>query len=428
MEFLRQHPKLVSTISIAIISLCLLANIVYFIFIPIQVQGDPAGFVATPLPASQQVSRDAPPQTASPVSMVFMMIILAMVLLLFVILLAVLKYLDFKRKQRDKQRKQDLKTLAQAFEAYKQIHGQYPMSSTFRPEYYTGVNLSNDWNYYGLPNKEHMSRFIPNWPISDPSIDYMSRSQVNQYLYYPKDNGQKFYLYAHLESPKKSEQIDYNHQDNLLRSWGNYNYRVESGQEQPIQVHDDHVNSPVPPSLPPQSASPEPAPAVSNPEPTTNPAPEPLPSNAQPMAAQAEEAPATSAPVKDALMTTDQPSAIQPQPDSTAAITETELTSSNIASQPAAAEIPAPQSTSLPEQTTTPYPQATDTQEAQGSTAAEPPAQYPNPADAPQPIVQLAQPTQPVQPQPQPVDPSISQSRPDDTEEIARDQNNPVSQ
>ncbi len=255
MEFVQHNQKLVSTISIATIVLVVVFNILYFIFAPIQSQGDPANFVATPrLESSAQASASSTievPQR-SPVSIVSSSILLVIVLLLIVIVLAVVKYKDSQRRERDNKRKQDLARLAQAFEAYRQEHGQYPLSATYLPQYYTGVNLSNDWNYYGLPNKEHMVRYLPDWPISDPAIDYQAKQQVNQYIYYPKENGQKFSLYAHLEEPKKDEQVNYNKQDNLLRSWGAYNYRVSSGQEQPSAVqqipHPDHAKPTTPAS------------------------------------------------------------------------------------------------------------------------------------------------------------------------------------
>lgn len=243
MEFARKNPKLAYSISIAIIILVALFNILYFIFAPIQSQGNPKNYRATPIlehPSIRPTITDTTTASTSPLSILSLSILLVIVLLLMVIIFAVLKFNAEQRKKRDVKRREDLKRIAQAFEAYKLEHGLYPLSSTYQPQYYTGINLSKDWNYYGLPDKEHMARFLPDWPVSDPSLDYNAKNQVNQYLYYPKDNGRKFYLYAHLEAPTAAETIDYNAQDNLLRSWGAYNYRVESGQEQPINVEQPH--------------------------------------------------------------------------------------------------------------------------------------------------------------------------------------------
>lgn len=240
MEFIRHNKKLLTTVSITTISLMLVINMLYFIFAPIQSQGDPENFVATPMlesrgqATSSATVGDVVPK--SPMSMITLSILMVIVLLMIVIVLAMVKYQRSQRQTRDKKRKQDLTRIAQAFEAYHAEHGQYPLSTTYLPQYYTGVNLSKDWNYYGLPDKEHMVRYLPDWPISDPSLDYNAKNQVNQYIYYPKDNGQKFFLYAHLESPSKDEQIDYNQQDNLLRSWGNYNFRISNGQVQPSNI------------------------------------------------------------------------------------------------------------------------------------------------------------------------------------------------
>ena len=240
MEFIHQHKKLFTTLSILTLLLVVVFNIFYYIFVPIQSQGNPENFVPTPFLEGQ--SPPAPPaastEIVSPFTLLALVIALIIVILIIVVIVALLKHSGTQKLKRDEQRRSDLKRIAQAFEAYKQQHGQYPLSTTYQPEYYTGVNLSNDWNYYGLPSKEHMVRYLPDWPVSDPSIDYMAKTQTNQYLYYPKENGQKFYLYAHLESPGKHEQTNYNQQDNLLLSWGAYNYRVESGQEQAGEVQD----------------------------------------------------------------------------------------------------------------------------------------------------------------------------------------------
>ena len=242
MKFFRENPKITTITALAIFFLVALVNTLYFIFMPIEAQGDPERYIATPIIETDTTAIPPVENTAaiSSTTLIILMIVLAIVLLIIIILFALLMHAAGQRRKRDKQRKADLKTIAQALEAYKQVHGQYPLSTTFQPQYYTGINLSNDWNYYGLPNKEHMSKFIPDWPISDPSIDYMAKNQMNQYIYYPKENGQKFFLYAHLESPSKNEMIDYNKEDNLLRSWGSYNYRVASGDEQPLQVNDVH--------------------------------------------------------------------------------------------------------------------------------------------------------------------------------------------
>src|SRR5690606_30415350 len=149
-------------------------------------------------------------------------------------------------------------------------------------------------------------------------------------------------LYAHLEAPKKNEQIDYNHQDNLLRSWGNYNYRIESGQEQPIQVSDDHVNSPLPPSLPPQSAAPETAPAVSNPSPVTNPTPEPSPIAEQPQVANDEGQTADPAPASgtEFNLVPNQPPVVQSQPTHTENSADTNSMPPTSDFEPTAVEAP----------------------------------------------------------------------------------------
>ena len=281
-------------------------KLIFYYVGQIQSQGDPANFVATPIleKAAQSTPSAVPnePQQ-SPVSLASLGILLVIVLLIIVIIFALMMYSSSQRRNRDKKRKEDLRRLAQAFEAYRQEHGQYPLSSTYLPQYYTGVNLSKDWNYYGLPDKEHMVRYLPDWPISDPSIDYNAQNQVNQYIYYPKENGQKFFLYAHLEAPSKAEQVDYNQQDNLLRAWGAYNYRVASGQEQPSTVqqipHPQHAKPTAPASSTPTPQQSQPAPVANDttaptPSPATSPQPQVAPSVSAPQVAPVPVAPAQS--------------------------------------------------------------------------------------------------------------------------------------
>jgi type II secretory pathway pseudopilin PulG len=236
MEFVRHNKPLITLGSIIVLFLVAAINSYLFIIVPIQSQGNPSGYVDTPslVTSNQEVVPTVPASPTTEMSqanIIALLIVLLIALLAMVILVALLKHASSQRRKRDQQRRQDLKVIAQGFEAFKQVHGSYPLSTTYQPEYYTAINLSNDWNYYGLPKKDQMVRYIPNWPVSDPALKYMDKNQVNQYLYYPQENGRRYALYAHLEAPLSGEAIDYNQQDNLLRAWGTYNYKIESGQE-----------------------------------------------------------------------------------------------------------------------------------------------------------------------------------------------------
>ena len=89
MEFVRHNKKLISTISIITTILVLVFNLLFYIFAPIQSQGDPTNFVATPiLEKSAQSSPSAMPSEPqqSSVSLISLSILLVIVLLIIVII------------------------------------------------------------------------------------------------------------------------------------------------------------------------------------------------------------------------------------------------------------------------------------------------------------------------------------------------------
>lgn len=221
------------------------------------------------------IQRTTASQSETPPSSTSLPIISAMVLITLVTTSAIsiflaIRYMNQARLKRDQKRLADLPAIAQAFHKYKQDKGTYPISSTYQSGYYTAINLSNDWHYYGLPNDDQMRHYLPEWPVSDPGIDYHGKSQANQYLYYPRDNGARFDLYAHLELHEAEP--NYNQQDNLPLAWGNYNYKISSDSPIPAAAA---APAPVVASQPViQAPPPQPAPQAM---PTTPVVPDALP-------------------------------------------------------------------------------------------------------------------------------------------------------
>jgi hypothetical protein len=158
--------------------------------------------------------------------------LLAVVLLLLMIVAgAAAGFIHAQRqhqRRRDAQRRADLQAIVQGFILFYQEHGNYPISMTYNPHYYSVVNLSNDWAYYGMPDTQTMQRYIPHWPMLDPLRPAIGRDQTSQYLYYPHDNGQRFDLFAHLEMPSTLELGDYNREESIPEALGLYNYKVTS--------------------------------------------------------------------------------------------------------------------------------------------------------------------------------------------------------
>lgn len=223
------YPNLVITMAAAVIAFTVVFHVLFYLIMPRYSPALSADHILMPPLASGQPTEPILIQS-SYFGWLAAAAGLLIVVLLGVIGLSLFGHYRSQKLQRDGQRRRDLEQIKKGFLDYRRIHGHFPISSTYQAEYYTGVNLSKDWNYYGLPNTEQMQRVLSNWPISDPQIDYHADNQVNQYLYYPRENGQAFDLYAHLELPP-TPLLDYNALDNLLRSWGSYNYKTSSTDE-----------------------------------------------------------------------------------------------------------------------------------------------------------------------------------------------------
>ncbi len=224
-----RYTNLILTISLAIIAFSTVFLVLFYIILPnYRPVLDSSSIVMPPLASGVEVHGSELLESGTNLGGLIGISLLVILALLALTGFSLFGHMKHQKIERDERRRRDLEQLRQGFETYKSIHGHYPMSSTYQPEYYTGINLSKDWNYYGLPNADQMKTIIKDWPLSDPSIDYHGSNQVNQYLYYPRNTGRSFDLYAHLELPKPGEQTDYNVLDNLLRAWGSYNYKISS--------------------------------------------------------------------------------------------------------------------------------------------------------------------------------------------------------
>lgn len=253
---------------------------------------------------------------------------IAVIILLITMVAIIAKQSDKNGTKRDERRKSDLQAIAQGFQAFYQQNNHYPRSTAYDSQYYTVINLTTDWDYYKLPDAEVMKQFIPNWPILDPLHSPKSPA-TNGYLYYPRDNGQSFDLYAHLESVDMTPENNYNTLDSIPENLGQYNYKLSSsGTTQPAAST--------------QSEQPNPNAAIN-----TTPATPAMPQPVAPAPAVNPDTSATTPPTPSTAPTASQSTAPQPDPSQP-----------NIQPQPA----PAPQPAAIPPTPTPPAatPQAPD--------------------------------------------------------------------
>ncbi len=143
------------------------------------------------------------------------------VLLSVVAIVLVAKVLAKKRTQQDVQYKDQLSRLTQVFEKYRQANGTYPLSAAYSPEHYTGIHMDKEWRDYQFPNDQTMKGFDADWPIVD-------QAKLKTIVYFPKEQGSRFALYAEIETLPKDESRDFNVEDNLPKAWGEFNYRLTS--------------------------------------------------------------------------------------------------------------------------------------------------------------------------------------------------------
>lgn len=137
------------------------------------------------------------------------------------ILIIIIKMMDKNKHKQDLEYKQQLQLVAQAFEAYNTTNGNYPISAVYKPEHYTGIHLGKEWVDYSFPVKEEMLKFAAEWPI-------LPAHKLDKVVYYPKNNGQEFSLYAYVPTLSKDEVRDYNKEDELPEAWGKFNYKISS--------------------------------------------------------------------------------------------------------------------------------------------------------------------------------------------------------
>jgi hypothetical protein len=134
------------------------------------------------------------------------------------------------RQRRDITRRQALSILQQGLEAYAITTGHYPVSARLDERAIPAVGLGYEWERLDFPSNSELHAYLPQWPVVDPLVSYDEHKQYNQYLYYPKNQGQAFALYAHLENAPKGAP-DYNQLAGLPKAWGEYNYCLESKKE-----------------------------------------------------------------------------------------------------------------------------------------------------------------------------------------------------
>ena len=130
-----------------------------------------------------------------------------------------LKISDRKQKQQDAQYKEHLSALAATLETYATAKGSYPKSLTYSPEHYTGIHLGKEWGDYGFPNDDEMRQYSPQWP-------HVDASKLDQILYFVRENGAQFDLFAQVKTLAKDEVKDYNKEYDLPKAWGDFNYRI----------------------------------------------------------------------------------------------------------------------------------------------------------------------------------------------------------
>jgi hypothetical protein len=172
-----------------------------------------------------------------------------------------------QKMRRDAKRLQDLTALAQTFEQYFNRHGHYPVSATYDPQYYSAINILSEWASYNFPPAEEMTALNPSWPLCDPNLTPASHDQAGNYLYYPHHFGQRFSLYARLESPKQQPVPDYNVIDQLPPTAVIYNYRF-NGPDHHVEAANQPAGTVSPaapaavPSQPRPATTPSAAPAT----------------------------------------------------------------------------------------------------------------------------------------------------------------------
>jgi hypothetical protein len=210
--------------SIVVIAALVLFNVGYWLFYPSLQTSN----LIEPdlLPPDGMVSQPVVEQ--SWLTSIWLLVVLAIGLLL----LAVIAWWLLNRLQqqsrhgRDEQRRQALSTLQQGLAAYAAATGHYPVATKVEQRAVPAVGLGYEWDRLGFPADEEWHRHVPSWPVVDPLVPYDDHKQVNQYLYYPKNEGQTYVLYAHLEALGK-EAVDYNQLAGLPRAWGDYNFALE---------------------------------------------------------------------------------------------------------------------------------------------------------------------------------------------------------
>jgi len=133
-----------------------------------------------------------------------------------------------KIRKRDLKRKADLNTLGNGFMRFFKELGKFPTTSEFGAIVPEGIKIPSEWNFYGFPDNDVMRRYVLGWPLFDPSINPADSNQFNQYVYFLRQGGLAFDLYAHLENERDPEAKNYNIPDKVPPELGDYNFKVSS--------------------------------------------------------------------------------------------------------------------------------------------------------------------------------------------------------
>src|SRR3990167_6103085 len=104
----------------------------------------------------------------------------------------------------------------------------FPSYSEFGGIGQEGIKMPSEWNFYGFPDNDVMRRYVLGWPIFDPLINPADSNQFNQYVYFLRQGGLAFDLYAHLENERDPEAKNYNIPDKVPPELGDYNFKVSS--------------------------------------------------------------------------------------------------------------------------------------------------------------------------------------------------------
>ncbi len=145
----------------------------------------------------------------------------------------VLLWLGFKAARKetakikfDDIRKQHLNNYKEGFKRFFSDFGHYPKSNIDESYNAKYIRIPKEWDLFQFPNHEKMWKYVPNWPLLDPSFDVKNPDKSSYYLYKVSPDAKHFALYANLDNLEDKDVKDYNSVDNIDSNLSAYNYKV----------------------------------------------------------------------------------------------------------------------------------------------------------------------------------------------------------